>query len=107
MRLIVIRKDNSAENTKDEGLLQFALSTKPVARIVFDGLGSDLCLNSGVFGTRRSLAAGRTLGEVVYALPQDWHIEAHTDLDIITFKENNKPINIEQFLRDGHRECPR
>jgi lipopolysaccharide/colanic/teichoic acid biosynthesis glycosyltransferase/acetyltransferase-like isoleucine patch superfamily enzyme len=102
MRLIILRRD-STKAIKDEGLLRFALSTEPVAHVVFDGLSRNLFCNSNIFGTGGANAR-RVLGEVVYALPQEWHIEiGKAGPKVITFTKN-EPICIEQFLKNDHVE---
>jgi len=100
MRLIIIRQQSNAKTIEGESLLRFAMSTEPVARVVFDGLSSNLCCNSSTFRAY----ARRALNKVVYALPQEWHIELDkAEPKVITFTEN-KPICIEQLLRNDNDE---
>jgi lipopolysaccharide/colanic/teichoic acid biosynthesis glycosyltransferase len=105
MRLIIIRRDRNANTIESEGLLRFAMSTEPVAHIVFEGLSRNLYCNSGTFRTCRAYAR-RSLSEVVYALPQEWQIElGKADPKVIAFTEK-MPICIEQFLWNDHNEWP-
>ncbi len=67
MNLILIHKNNPAvsHSTGDGGkLLRFALANEPLAGIVLDGLNRCLCW-------------GRN-GNILCAVPEEWHIESHT-----------------------------
>ncbi|MGB2808641.1 MAG: sugar transferase [Sedimentisphaerales bacterium] len=46
MNLIIVHKNKNSAAGGDNGLLRFAVSSEPVAGVVLDGLGKNLCLDS-------------------------------------------------------------
>lgn len=78
MNLIVIHKNNPDivdANRGSEKLLQFALTSEPIAGVILDGLS-------------RSSQWGRGK-KIVYAIPEQWKIESRvTHLKTINYKDN-------------------
>ena len=85
MNVILINR-NSAESN-GESLLRFALTSEPVAGIVFNGLckHGDIKKNS-ILGSSAKRSAGKTF----YAIPEEWEIEP--------FKSHHKNQLQKQFL---------
>ena len=70
MNIIVIHR-NSADSD-GESLLRFALTSEPVAGIVFDGL----CRHSGIKGDSiLGSSVERNPGKSFYAIPEEWEVE--------------------------------
>ena len=91
MQLFVIHKTKNSATNNAEGVLRFAVSSEPVAGIVFDGLSRSLCL-------------GRSRGpsEVVCAVPKEWCVGPQvTAAEIIAYTED-VPICLE-LLRKAKR----
>ncbi|MHC4733422.1 MAG: sugar transferase [Planctomycetota bacterium] len=61
MSLIIIRKSKNSATSGSNGLLQFAVSSEPVAGVVLDGLSKNLCLGGDT--------------NTVVAIPKRWSIE--------------------------------
>jgi lipopolysaccharide/colanic/teichoic acid biosynthesis glycosyltransferase len=78
MNLIIIHKNNPAVSYRTGGsgsLLRFALTNEPLADVVLDGLSS--CLYWG------------RNGDILCAVPEEWHIESHTPgFKKVTYVEN-------------------
>jgi lipopolysaccharide/colanic/teichoic acid biosynthesis glycosyltransferase len=78
MNLIIIRKNKNSAGSNGDSLLRFAISSEPIAGVVFDGLGKYLCLN----GDRKA----------VIAFPKKWSIETNTDVPKVISYTGKVPI---------------
>ena len=71
MRLIVIRKLGDEADVAKAGMLEYALSTDPLRRVVLSGTGHLWCTVLGCRGFSRSV--GRAVqGNCLWVVPQSW-----------------------------------
>jgi len=89
MKFIIIHRDspqigapNKNQATDNGNLLQFAISSQPIAGLIFEGLNR-------VFLPSRVWNSGWKDSKVVYAVPKKWSIELlPTASEIITYEES-------------------
>ncbi|MHC4560427.1 MAG: hypothetical protein ACYS80_24345, partial [Planctomycetota bacterium] len=75
MKLIVIHKNKNSTANNGNGLLYFAASSEPLARVTFKGLDSNSCVN------------GRS--NTIIAIPKAWKVESvNGKIPIAPYSEN-------------------
>jgi lipopolysaccharide/colanic/teichoic acid biosynthesis glycosyltransferase len=85
MKLIIIHKNRNFAKSNGDSLLRFAISSEPIAGVVFDGFGKYLCLNGDA--------------DAVVAVPKRWRIENHTaTLKMISYTAK-APIHFEPLWK--------
>ncbi len=74
MKLIIIRESKNAADGNGKGLLRFALSSKPLADVILDGISRNLRSKHGTV-PHLQFFTKRRRDDVICAVPEEWGIE--------------------------------
>ena len=101
MRLILIHKSETCANSDGQELLRFAISSEPIASLIFKGLSTDPKRNGQNHTSRLFAKSGRP--KTLWAIPKGWDSETHAmEPEIIAYSEN---ISIRpKLLRKAKRD---